>query len=481
MGTRAQPFPFVGGAYLARSRAFDAQRCVNLYPEVSEAGPVPSKTVAMLVGTPGRRRFVTLTGATGGVRGMLRVNASLALVVCGSNVYQVDPFGNNYLLPTIVPNDGQPVAMAANGTVVAIVTPLGSVAVDPFTGASVAISEAANSVAFIDGRLVMNRNDTGQFVWTGLYSSVIDPLNFATAEGAPDKLRALAVVHREIWLFGETTTEIFAPTGDADAPFARIGNAFIETGIAAPRSAGKMDNTLYWLSADERGQGVIVRAAGYEPQRISTHAIETAINGYSRIDDAVAWTYQQEGHNFYCLSFPTAGVTWCFDSRSGLWHERAYRRPTDGGLEQVREQCQMAFAGEVLVGDRARPIIYALDLDTYTDDGDAILRLRTCPHLWANGARQSFHSLELVMETGVGDGSTGQGADPQVRLRWADNGASNFGSNERWASAGRIGEDKTRVRWRRLGSSIDRVFEVAITDPVKVCITGAQAQVSIGG
>ncbi len=477
MATRGSPFPFVGGAYVARSKAFDNQRCVNLYAEVSESGPAPSKSVAALIGTPGRKRFSQLPGSAG-IRGLIKVNASLSLAVTGPNVYQVDSVGN-YNLIGFVPDDGLPVSMDTNGSVVVIGTPLGSIAIDPFSGTTTSFDVLTNSVAFIDGRIVANKTDTGQFVWSGLYNTVVDPLNFATAEGSPDKLLALCVVHREIWLLGEDSTEIFGPTGDADSPFARIGNAFIETGIAAPRSVGRMDNTLYWLSADERGQGVIVRANGYEPQRVSTHAIETAIASYGRIDDAVAYTYQQEGHNFYVLSFPTAAKTWCYDSRSGLWHERAYRRPDDGELEQVREQCQMTFSGKTLVGDRSRPVIYELDLDTYTDDGEAILRLRTCSHLWANGARQTFHALEIEMETGVGDGSLGQGADPQVRLRWADDG-QDFETNERWAPAGKIGERRRRVRYRRLGSAIDRVFEVAITDPVKVCIVGATARVSVG-
>jgi hypothetical protein len=477
MAGAGNAFPFIGGAYTARSKAFDAQRCVNLYPEVSESGPAPSKNVASLIGTPGRVRWSTLAG--GGVRGLQRFSAAVGVGVVGGNIYRLDTAGNGTLIGT-APDDGLPVSMDTNGSLVFITTTQGSVAINPLTGASVSVSTPSTSCGFVDGRIVLSNLNTGQFVYTGLYNSTVDPLNFETAEGAPDNLLSLAVVHREVWLFGEYTTEIFGPTGDSNTPFARIGNAFIETGIAAPRSVGKMDNTVYWLSADKQGQGVVVRAVGYEPQRVSTHAIEYAIASYSRIDDAVAFTYQQEGHNFYQLTFPTAGKTWVFDSRSGLWHERAYRRPTDGGLEQVREQCQMSFAGKILVGDRNLPRIYALDLNTYTDDGDPILRLRSCPHLWAAGARQSFYALELLLETGVGDGTTGQGGDPQARLRWSDDGGVSFGSREMWAPMGKIGERQRRVRWRRLGSSIDRVFEVAITDPVRVCMIGATANVVVG-
>lgn len=483
----AQPFPFVGAAYSARSKALDAQRCINLYPEVSESGPGPSKGAVpsgvpgrsvciALIGAPGRVLWATMAG--GAVRGLRRFSASVAVAVVGGNVYRLTTGGAATLIGS-APDDGRPVAMDSNGSIVIIATSIGSVAVDPMTGATAVLGISASSVGFIDGRMLLNKVDTGQFVYTGLYNSVISPLNFETAEGAPDNLLALAISHREVWLFGEYTTEVFAPTGDSLIPFGRVGNAFVEVGIAAPSSIGEMDSSLYWLSADERGQGMVMRASGFEPQRVSTHAVEYAIGSYSRIDDAIAYTYQQEGHNFYVLTFPSAGKTWVFDSKTSLWHERAYRR-SDGGLEQVREQCQMMFAGKILVGDRLNGNVYSLDLNTFTDNGDAILRLRACPHLSSFQVQQTFYSLEVTMETGVGDGSLGQGGDPQCRLRWSDDGGQSFGATERIAPLGKLGERNRRVRFRRLGSARDRVFEWSMTDPVKCVITGAVANVISG-
>lgn len=471
-------FPFVGGSYESRSKTLDAQRTINLYPEMSESGPGPSKSVVALIGTPGLALWATLAG--GRIRGVIRFSATLAIAVCGANVYSLTTAGTATLITNIAPGSNL-VSMASNGTVVMLVdgTPT-SYAITPASATGVPFSNGAvvgaDRVDFIDGYFVFNKIDTGQFQITKLYSTAIDPLAFATAEGAPDKLLSLIVDHRELWLFGETSTEVWFNSGNVDFPFERIQGAFIEQGCAAKFSVAKMDNTVYWLTADDRGQGIVQRARGYQPQRISTHALEFAIASYARIDDAVAFTYQQEGHSFYMLSFPTANKTWVFDASTNLWHERAWRDPADGSLDRHRAQCHMAFAGANIVGDWENGNLYRLNLDTYTDNGAFIQRTRACSHLATDYKWQFFSALQIDMEPGVGIPS-GQGSNPQAMLRWSDDGGFTW-SNQMWAKIGKIGERRTRVRWRRLGKSRDRVFEVTISDPVKVAIIDASADVS---
>lgn len=470
-------FPFVGPSYSARTKNLDAQQCINLYPET--AGPT-SKNVAALIGTPGLALWATLDG--GAIRGALRFNATTSIVVAGLNVWKVLSDGSSTLLGTI-PYFLTPVSMASNGTTVILVTGAAGYAIVPDTESFTQIINTAftgaDVVYFLDGYFVFNKPGTGQFQITGLYNTEIDSLDFAIAEGSPDLLVSLIVDHRELWLFGENSTEVYFNSGNADFPFERIQGAFIEQGCAAKYSVAKMDNSVFWLTADDRGQGMVMRAVGYQPQRVSDHALEYAIGQYSRIDDAVAYTYQQEGHSFYVLSFPTANVTWVFDASTNQWHQRAWRNPADGSLNRHRAWCQMAFAGENIVGDWETGKLYRMDLDTFTDNGDLIPRIRTCPHLSDPDYRyQIFDSLQVDMQTGVGNVS-GQGSDPKAMLQWSTDGGHSW-SNELWASIGKIGERRARVRWRRLGRSRDRVFRVTITDPVRVAIVGASVVVRTG-
>jgi hypothetical protein len=72
------------------------------------------------------------------------------------------------------------------------------------------------------------------------------------------------------------------------------------------------------------------------------------------------------------------------------------------------------------------------------------------------------------------------GYNPQVMLRWSDDGGHTW-SNEHWTSIGLIGNYGKRAFWRRLGMTLkirDRVYEVSGTDAVKIAIMGAELRAS---
>jgi hypothetical protein len=172
----------------------------------------------------------------------------------------------------------------------------------------------AVTVGYLDGYFVFNQPDSQRFWVTSLNDGTqIDPLDFASAEGNPDDVVALNVNHREVWLFGTNTIEVWYNAGLADFPLARIAGAFMEVGCAAPYSVAKLDNSVFWLGADARGRGMVYRANGYQAQRISTHAVEWHIQQYGNLSDAIGYTYQQDGHSFYVLIFPQANTTWVYD------------------------------------------------------------------------------------------------------------------------------------------------------------------------
>lgn len=470
-------FPFIGGSFSGRSPAFDCQRTINLYFEPSESGS--SRSGGMLIGTPGLSVWSALAGQ--GLRAMLRFSETMAIVVAGANVYRLDVNGAATAFPGMVDAINPVVSMASNGSIVMLVCGAKGYFIDPNALTLTLITDpdflGADKVDYVDGYFLFNHIATGQFQITQLFGTAIDGLDFATAEGAPDNLVSVIVDHREVWLFGSTTTEIWYDNGDPDFPFARLQGAFLEVGCAAAFSVAKADNTVFWLATDDRGYGTIQRASGYTPTRVSNHAVEYAIASYSRISDAVAYTYAQEGHIFYVISFPTAGATWCYDIATSQWHERAYLN-ADGTTDRHRSNCQMNFAGKTLVGDWQNGNIYSMSLEVFSDNGNPIKRTRIAPHISTGDRLQFFHALQIDMQQGVGL-TTGQGSDPQAMLSWSDDGGASW-SSEHWASFGKIGQRTARARWRRLGRARDRAFRVSISDPVRAIITGAQLEVTAG-
>jgi hypothetical protein len=470
--------PILGSSYVARSvNAADA-RMVNLFPEiVPEAGKEP----AFLNRAPGLRLEVAV--GNGPIRGLWVLGGNL-YVVSRDKLYKVTPAYSVTELGT-VSGTSAPVSMADNGTQLFVACNGPSFIYNSLTNVFQQITDpdfpGAVTVGYLDGYFVFNEPNS-QKIWVTalLEGTQVNPLDFASAEGSPDGVVGIIVDHGQLWVYGTNSIEVWYNSGNADFPFSRIQGAFNELGCAAAYSLAKMDNGLFWLGKDARGQGMVYRANGYSGQRISTHAIEWHIQQYGDLSDAIGYTYQQDGHSFYVLIFPTADTTWVYDVATQAWHERAGF--TNGDFTRHRSNCQAFFGTKVMVGDYQNANVYSFDLDDYSDNGSIQKWLRSwraLPTGQNNLKRTAHHSLQLDCESGTGL-NIGQGSDPQVMLRWSDDGGHTW-SNEHWISIGKIGEYYRRAIWRRLGMTMklrDRVYEVSGTDPVKIAIMGAELLLS---
>jgi len=503
--------PILGSSYVARSVNAADSRMVNLFPEVVPEGGLEA---GFLNRAPGLRKVLTV--GTGPIRALWshQTNGADAYAVSGNEVYKIyDKFSRTVLLGKITSNSG-PVSIADNGTQIFFAcNPDGFIyneKTDVFQQITDPDFPGAVTVGYIDGYFVFNEPNSQKLWVTSLLDGTsIDPLAFASAEGSPDGVQCVNVNQREAWVFGTDTIEVWYDAGTTPFPLTRIQGAFNELGCLAPFSVAKLDNTLFWLGTDARGYGIIYKARGYTGMRVSTHAVEYAIQNYGNISDAVAYSYQQEGHAFYVISFPSANRTWVYDAATTAWHERAGL--LNGEFVRHRSNCQMNYLNETVVGDYENGNLYVFDLDVYKDDNTTQKWLRSWRPIPAgqnNLKRTAQHSLQLEAETGVGlvgnanlpdytyltpmiigaeqdhiivnfnmiVESIAEAADPQVMLRWSDDGGHTW-SNEHWRSMGPIGGYGTRTIWRRLGMTTklrDRVYEVSGTDPVKIAIMGAE-------
>jgi len=513
--------PILGSSYVARSINAANNRMVNLFPEIIPEG---GKEAGFLNRAPGLNFLQTV--GTGPIRGLWahQTNGTDFFVVSGTEVYKLtgltatpvkigDVSGTG---PVSIADNGATIFFACNGPSYTYYEPTNSfdAITDPnFPGAV--------TVAYLDLNFVFNEPNS-QRLWsvisqdsgTGdyIYPLVFDPTTFSTADGSPDGVVGVNADHRQLWVFGTDSTEVWYNANLTDFPFTPIQGAFNEIGCVSAFSVTKLDNTLFWLGTDARGQGIVYKANGYTGIRVSTHAVEYAIAQYGNLTNALAYTYQQEGHAFYVLTFPSANATWVYDVSTQAWHERAGF--VNGNFTRHRSNCQCNFGGNIIVGDFENGNIYTLDLDVYTDNGGIQKWLRSwraLPTGQNNLKRTAQHSLQLDCETGVGinvypgygaeeittetgiilvteDGVMlatipilpAAGYNPQVMLRWSDDGGHTW-SNEHWREMGTIGQYGYRTIWRRLGMTLkirDRVYEVSGTDPVKIAIMGAELLIS---
>lgn len=478
-------FGFVGGAYQAASLTQSASECINWYPEIDQSKPEGSRGVVALYPTPGLDPLIE-SFPEAEVRGFHVVpGGDTMLAVVGGQLYSIDTNWTPTLIGALATSVGQ-VSITDNGQAAYLtdgpnryyyVYSTGTFAMvsgtdGPFTGADVC--------DVVDNFIIYNNPGTSQWGCTDVSSVDSGALNLGQKIGYPDDIIALAVDHRQVLLLGEKYSERWTDVGTFPFPFAVIPGSSLQHGLEARFSLARFGEGMVFLSKDSRGNSTVVMwgAALPAPQRISTYAIENAIQGYSDAADAIGYTYTQSGHEFYVLTFPTSDVTWVYDLSTGFWHRRAWRDPNTGIYHRHRSNCAAAFNGDVVVGDFENGKIYRLSQSVYTDDGDPLPCVRRARHLTSDLKRQFFHDLQIQFQPGVGLQS-GQGDDPSCILRWSDDGGFTFG-NDRTLKIGKAGKYKHRAIKRRLGWARDRIYEVVVTDPVYRVVVSANLNASVG-
>lgn len=485
-------FPgFIGASYTSKSVIGACERCVNWYPEVNES-PFGRRKI-FLYPTPGYNSVVTL--AESPCRGLFALDGR-AFAIMSNVLYELteDTAGvitgtsrgtvvnSSDLTPATISSSGDGgnelfITSGDKGYIFNLLT----------NTLTEELSSGSDIGAYLDGFFISLDTATSTFQISDLRDGTTwDPTQVAQRLAGSDKWVSMLVSGGVIWLFGSITSEVWYNAGTSPFPFALIPGAVIQQGILAPRSAVSLGAIPMWLGSTKDGDAIVYQAgSGFAAQRISTHALEAEFRSYvdvlgARLDDAIGWSYQEDGHLFYVLEFPTAQKTWVYDVATTLWHERGYWNTVDGQFENIRARYHMYVFDKHLVGDRASGQIYQQSTQFYSDVDDAnILRIRRAPHPSTGMGNSFYPCLTVLVETGVGVSGSGEASNPVLMLKVSDDGGRTWWQAED-QTIGRIGEYQKLVQWYRLGMAQDRAYEISCSDKVPVRLIDADLQQESG-
>lgn len=471
-------FGLIGGSYISQSINADGEYSQNWYPEAIESQN--GKSAMALYCTPGLSLFVNLPG-TRKVWLILYLTIGstkrcFAIAEDLTNQYLFEVFANKTQIrrgtlgqagsrPSMTANNGNQVLIASAGRLF-VLSLLTNIIQEIDTTTQAALQGPVAQVDYTDGFGIALLANSQEFQISAIDDFTSwDPIDIAQISVFPDNVLAMIVTHREPWMFGPKASIPYYDSGNPNFPFDVIPGAFIEQGIASLSPPVKLDNTIFWVGADERGNGIAWRAVGYTPTRVSTHAEEFAWQGYSTISDVISYSYQDQGHSFWVLYFPTANKTWVYDVATGLWHNRTN---FDGSAHLA--QCHEDAFGIHLVGDRASGNIYQMSIANLTDNGNLIQRVRRSPVISSENEWLFHNKLELDLEVGLGPqppltDASGNPRAPQIYMRYSDDSGHTW-SDIMARDCGQAGEFRTRVIWWRLGRSRNRVYEFSCSDPI---------------
>ena len=498
----AIPIHLKGGSYQSRSLIANAQRAINLIPEINPEETDPEAPVTHYP-RPGLLAFgaAGIPPTPGRGRGLYRASNGDLYACVEDSVYYIDPTFNFVFLGKIAAN-GAPVSFADNGisngqSIVLVDGTTAGYQINMVTRAFSKIIDGtglfvgADKVQYFDTFFTFNQPGTNNWYSSLSLSVSFNALDIAAKGTYPDQIQSIIACQRIMWLVGQLTAEPWFNAGDPIFPFEEMPGQFVPHGTISKYSVATSDVNAFWLSQDADGKNIVLMTEGYAAKRISTHALESEWLGYQTVSDAIAYTYQQGGHTFYVLHFPTADKTWGYDLATKQWHQRA---SIDGNGVLHRERVAFhAFAyGKNIGMDWQTGQIYELNQDTYTDNSQPIVYIRSFPHV-VDGLRLiTVSEFVLDMETGqlagIGEQdevdtpfdlgfSSGFGPRtinpaPMVSLRVSKDGGATFG-NAREKALLSAGHYRSLLRWRQLGRGRDWVFEVSWASPMKTALQGA--------
>lgn len=475
--------PFCGEAYRDRSDNANAQQSINLYPMRSPTADNPNRLV--MYPTPGYSLFTDLTQVgltgTGAVRGFTEINGDL-YIVSGSRLVKVTTTSSGYnyaAVGTLSTATGR-CSISCNTVELAIsdgqsgyVYNLTTGAFSVISGGSFPAGGGVTNFTFQDGYFLAGVNGTKRIIQSDpLSGGSFQAQAFSDVTSFPDNVVSVQSDQLQLYVFGPKLTEVRFDSGAIPFAFEKVQGVLIQAGCAAPDSILKVGTTLMWLARDAMGKAYVAALKGHQIQVISTAPINEALERYATVSDAFAYAYREADNQFYVITFPTANVTWAYDTKMGMWHQRS----VNGGRD-LPDHC-VAWQGGHLVGESTGKL-YWMSQDYSTDgNGSGLTRVRTCQHIQAGGKVTFLRELEIDYEAGVGLLS-GQGENPLATLEISkDNGNT-------WTSAGTLslglmGQYKQRMIWRRLGWAWQWTFRLTITDPVRTYLMGASGDFMAG-
>lgn len=472
--TGMQRIPLPLESYEHASLPLDSQRLLNVY---AEQAPDDARSRTPLMSSPGLATQFNI--GTGPVYVLNDDVPGVRYLVSGTHAFRIrlvdDPVTIQDLGDVGTPDGGtipsavtmHTIAAGPDATVICVpprAYTCGHGATDPLNQIGGDFPGAA-TVMYHDFYFVYTayENTSKWFISRLNDPTAFDALDFAFSDVFPNVVRIMTSLRTNIWAMGEAGIEVWYDAGNADFPYRRLAGAAIQQAVISPRSVANGDNSVFWINP----ACIVFRSVNYTAQRISTHAIEQAIQGVGGVPIS-AFCYSAGGHIFYCINF--AELTLVYDCATKKW---ANRSAASGG-GRWRPDCVAEYGTGVLFGDSLSNALFVLDNETGTEDGTAIQRSITLPPLYAGTRRAFCARLEIELESG-----SAALKDGAVTLAWSDDGGYTFTGGPRVMQSGAdTGNTRQRLFTTRLGSFRQRVFRISLAGATT--IYGVDADITLG-
>lgn len=363
----------------------------------------------------------------------------------------------------------------------------------PYTDHDSGITIHPTHIAYLYGYIVVNdkntdsfymsyqfpfeRNDENNKLDKNIFQVGSDEWGYAgqslQAYWAPDNTSAIIANGSRLYTFGDRSYQMFQYTSDVNAPFNSPDTAAYPIGLKAINSLCQLGSTVVWLGSSDIGNnGIYVLQGGTTATRVSTPEIEREISKFKTVKDAVAQIWQDNQHVFYCISFPSADVTYCYDLTEQSWSNRC-------SLNDANEKKVWRYNFAVMNADGNIWQAYEGGIAEQTEekwnehDGNPILRLRRGGIIQSNYANFYIDSIEVMTNNGQYELIT-PNTEAQMLMRFSTDGST--WSDVEAVDIGYVGDYDYDCVFYNFGIAKVFTLELSCSDNIPFALYGIRIQ-----
>lgn len=279
----------------------------------------------------------------------------------------------------------------------------------------------------------------------------------------PGTIVACKTLHRRLFLFSQFFTEVWENQGiGTTLPFRRNNSFLMEYGTPSTGSIAVGFDKMFFLSQDRDGLGSIMEVVGVESIPVSNRALDFQLAQYAQlatspagrgVTDARGFLIKENGLIFYRLNFTTANHTFVYNvSMSNPASQETLRWHEEEILNGNRHPAQVHtyFNGVNYYGHYNAPILYSVDVNLTTNDGEAIRRMRIGKPVVPSGyqrTRIDRFQIDMLQGQIVSEDSI---TAPSLYFSYSKDGGQTYGAVTT-LPMGQVGQRTFRTLQRKLG------------------------------
>lgn len=306
----------------------------------------------------------------------------------------------------------------------------------------------ALDVLWVDGYFLTTDGD--YIVQTELQNPAeVNPVKYGSSEANPDRIVCLRKIRREVYAVNRYTTEVFQNVGGSGFAFQVVPGAQIERGCVGVNAAVVYQDAIAMVGGGAGEPVAVYLCANGQSIKLSSAEVDTILAGLTESEQSriEVEARTDKGHAFLMIHLP--GQTLVYDASASkalevpAWH--VLSSSVDGvGAYNLRRL--VYHDGKFVGGHPGQAVLGCLSSVTSLHFGQAVEWAISTQVLYNDGRSAIVHSIDLECLTGFG---VDPAASPLLWTSYSHDGLT--WSQERSATAGKLGQTTKRIQWRGCG------------------------------